>query len=135
MHVCIQFNFSLLSPYSVIPSGPLVVTKKDSSSVSLSWKRPSADHYNGQLMGYTVEIEDLNGVPQKAPKETTNTFEISTQIDGLKSDTEYIFHVSARTAAGSGPTATVSGCTTEGGKGCLSKNIIIPYVHVQQGVK
>ena len=99
--------------------------------MSLSWKPPPAEHHNGQLIGYTVEVKDLNGVLQ-ASKESADTFET---INGLNSDTEYVFHVSARNAAGSGPTAIVSECTAEGGKGCLSENIITPRVHVQQGVK
>ena len=113
------FNLSLLPPYSVVPSAPptdLHVDRKDSSSLSLSWKPPPADYHNGKLIGYTVEIEDLNGVPQQASKQPANNFET---IDGLNSDTEYIFHVSARTAAGSGPTATVLERTAEGGKGGL----------------
>ena len=107
---------SILPPYSIAPSAAptnLVVTHKDSSSVSLSWKPPPADHHNGQLIGYTVEVKDLHGISQQAPKHTANTFKT---IDGLNSDTEYKFHVSARTADGSGPAATVSGRTDKGGK-------------------
>ena len=80
--------------------------------MSLSWKLPPADHHNGQLIGYTVQVEDLNGVSQQASKHPDSTF---VKIDGLKSDTEYKFHVSARTAAGSGPAATVSGRTNKKG--------------------
>ena len=111
---------SLLPPCSVVPSASptdLCVASKDSSSVSLSWKPPPAKNHNGQLIGYTVEVKDVNGVSQQAPKELTSTFET---IDGLNSDTEYVFHISARTAAGSGPAATVLGCTAEGGEDCLS---------------
>ena len=113
---------SLLAPYFVVPSAAptdLRVTDKDSSSVSLSWKPPPADHHNGQLIGYTVEIE---GVSQQPSKQSDSTSE-SAKIDGLKSDTEYVFHVSARTAAGSGPAATISGRTAEGGKGYLSETL------------
>ena len=98
--------------------------------MSLSWKEPPKEHHNGKLISYTVVTYENN--VQQTSKQSANTVET---IDGLKSDTEYVFHVSARTAAGSGPAETVSGRTAEGGRGCLSENIIIPYVHVQQGVK
>ena len=107
---------SLLPPYSVVPSAAptnLLVAHKNSSSVSLSWEPPPADHHNGQLIGYTVEVKNVNGVPQQASKQLDSNF---VKIDGLNSDTEYEFHVSARTAAGSGPIATVSECTDKEGK-------------------
>ena len=100
--------------------------------MSLSWKPPPAKHHNGQLIGYTVEVKDVNGVFQQASKQSADTFET---INGLNSNTEYEFHVSARNAAGSGPTTTVSERTAEGGKGYTSEHIIIPRMHVQQGVK
>jgi hypothetical protein len=81
--------------------------------VSLSWNPPPEEHHNGKLVGYTVEVKDLNGVPQQASKQPTNNFE---KIVGLNSDTEYKFHVSARTAAGSGPAATISERTAKRGK-------------------
>jgi hypothetical protein len=84
--------------------------------VSLSWNPPPEEHHNGQLIGYTVEVKDLNGVPQQASKQPTNKFE--TIVD-LNPDTEYEFHVSARTAAGSGPAATISERTDKRGKGGL----------------
>jgi hypothetical protein len=81
--------------------------------VSLSWKAPPEEHHNGQLIGYTVEVKDLNGVPQQVSKQPTKKFET---IDGLYSDTEYKFHVSARTAAGNGPAATISERTAKQSK-------------------
>ena len=82
--------------------------------MSLSWEEPPKKHHNGKLIGYTVVTYE-NGLPQ-ASKQSANIVET---IEDLKSDTEYKFHVSARTAAGSGPAATVSGRTAEGGKGCM----------------
>ena len=110
---------TLLPTYSVVPSASptdLRVASKDSSSVSLSWKPPPAETHNGQLIGYTVEVKDVNGLSQRASKEPASTF---AKIDGLNSDTEYEFHVSARTAAGRGPAKTVSGRTDKDGKGDL----------------
>ena len=110
---------SLLPPYSVVPTAAptnLIVTRKDSSSVSLSWNPPPAEHHNGQLIGYTVEVKDVNGMSQQDPEQPTSNF---AKIDGLNSDTEYKFHVSARTAAGSGPVATKSEHTDKEGKGGL----------------
>ena len=90
--------------------------------MSLSWKPPPAEHHNGQLIGYTVEITDVNGIPQQDSEQSDSNF---VKIDGLNSDTEYKFHVSARTAAGSGPAATISGHTAEGGKGGLWYGVLL----------
>ena len=125
---------SLLPPCSVVPSAAptdLYVTDKDSSSVSLSWKPPPADHHNGQLIGYTVEIKDVDGVSQQPSKQSDST---SAKIDGLKSDTEYKFHVSARTAAGSGPAATVSGRTNKEGEGCTKQTCTVIIVVAYQNI-
>ena len=119
---------SLLPPYSVVPSASptdLRVTDKDSTSVSLSWKPPPADHHNGQLIGYTVEIKDVDGVSQQPSKQSDSTF---AKIDGLKSDTVYKFHVSARTATGSGPAVTVLGRTNKEGEGCTKQTCIVIIV-------
>ena len=109
---------SLFPPYSVhvVPSAPtdLVFTPKEySTSVSLSWKPPK-EHHNGKLIDYTI-VTKRDGVLQ-ASKQSANTVEI---IDGLNSDTEYEFQVSARNAAGNGPAATVLGCTGKKGSGFL----------------
>ena len=110
----------LLPPYSVVPSARprgLEVTHKDSNSVSLRWNPPPAENYNGQIIEYTVEIKDVNGEPQRAPKYPTKT---RVTIDGLNSDTMYKFHVSAMTAAGSaGHAAIVSVRTDKEGKSGL----------------
>ena len=57
----------------------------------------------------------MDGVSQQPSKQSDSTF---AKIDGLNSDTEYTFRVSAMTAAGSGPAATVSGRTNKEGEGC-----------------
>ena len=122
----------LLPPYSVVPSAAptdLCVTDKDSSSVSLSWKPPPAGHHNGQRIGYTVEIKDVDGVSQQPSKQSDSTF---AKIDGLNSDTEYKFHVSDRTAADSGPAATVSGRTDKESEGCTKQTYIVIIVVAYQ---
>jgi hypothetical protein len=81
--------------------------------VSLSWEPPPVENHNGQLIGYKVEVKDLSGVLQQASRQPADKFET---IVGLNSDTEYKFHVSARTAAGSGPAATISERTAEQSK-------------------
>ena len=116
----------LLPPYSIVPSAAptnLIVAHKDSSSVSLSWKPPPAETNNGQLTGYAVQIKDVHGLSQAFKQlDSTCTF---VEIDELNPDTEYKFHVSAWTAAGSGPTATVSGRTAKGGKGGLYYGVLL----------
>ena len=53
---------------------------------------------------------------------------------GLKSDTEYKFHVSARTTAGSGPAATVLGRTNKEGEGCTKQTCTVIIVVAYQNI-
>ena len=76
----------------------------------LSWDPPPAEQHNGQLIGYTIEVKYQTSKAQAQPPLTPVTPE-ATVVDGLTPNTEYIFEVSAMTAAGSGPPASIQDCT------------------------
>ena len=112
------YLFSLHNIYSIVPSAPprdVLVIPKDSRSVSLSWNAPPAADHNGQLTGYTVKVKDQNWGESRPSLTTENTC-TSTNVDGLKPNTDYIFEVSAMTAAGSGVSTPTTHRTTEEGK-------------------
>ena len=104
---------SLLPPHSAAPSAPPrdLVTSSDSSSVSLSWNPPAAEHHNGQLTGYTVKYG--TSADAQSSKATSDT---SIKIADLNSNTEYTFLVCAKNAAGDGPFASKSQRTAQIGK-------------------
>jgi hypothetical protein len=80
--------------------------------VSLSWNPPPAKDHNGQLTGYTVKYGTSADALSSKPTDDT-----SIRIDGLNSNTEYTFQVSAKNAAGSGPfTPSISQRTAQIGK-------------------
>ena len=83
--------------------------------MSLSWNPPPIADHNGQLTGYTIKVKDQNGDEARDPLTTDNTC-TSKKVDGLKPNTEYIFEVSAMTAAGSGTPKSINKSTAEGGK-------------------
>ena len=83
--------------------------------MSLSWNAPPAADHNGQLTGYTIKVKDQNG-DEARPSLTTDNTCTSTNVDGLKPNTDYIFQVSAMTAAGTGTPTSKKGHTAEGGK-------------------
>ena len=77
----------------------------------LSWKPPPAEQRNGQLTGYTIEVKcQTPGAKARDPLTVVGTSE-ATKVDGLTPNTKYIFQVSAMTAAGSGPPASIQHCT------------------------
>ena len=84
--------------------------------MSLSWSAPPAADHNGQLTGYTIKVKDQFSL-------TTDSTCTSKEVDGLKPNTEYIFEVSAMTAAGSGISTSITHRTTEEGKMAYYDNI------------
>ena len=81
--------------------------------MSLSWNAPPTANHNGQLTGYTIKVKDQNGGQISLTTDSTCTCKM---VDGLKPNTEYVFEVSAMTAAGSGRHKSINKCTAEGGK-------------------
>ena len=82
--------------------------------MKLFWNPPPKEKQNGAIIGYRVEV---NGPD---PIYSVNVVDKNAKVDRLRPNTKYIFKVSAKTEAGSGPAATVECITCPGGK-------IIPY--------
>ena len=75
------------------------------TSVKLSWGTVPKDQWNGEITGYSIQVE--------GPDTTRNipiTGEYATfkELFDLKPSTEYSFSVSAETVAGIGPAINVS---------------------------
>ena len=80
------------------------------TSVKLFWNPPPKEKQNGAIIGYRVEV---NGPD---PIYSVNVVDKNAKVDRLRPNTKYIFKVSAKTEAGSGPAATVKCITHPGGK-------------------
>ena len=117
---CTQFTW--FAPYitPTVPSVPLGVTLRGSTSTSLqvSWSTPSFS--NGANLTYRVEytgVATLNAVNDSFS--TLNFLESSTTsvtISGLVPFSTYTIGVRASTSAGVGPTASINATTTESGE-------------------
>ena len=107
----------------IAPSGSpewLTVRCGHPTSVQLSWSAVPEDQQNGEITGYSMQVEGPN---------TTRNVQIATTVTGhtedaynseevcdLRPSTEYTFSVSAKTVAGSGPAISVSFVTPQQGK-------------------
>ena len=74
---------------------------------------PPLEEQNGVITGYTVQVEGPDSSREFSVQNASTT---SVEVSGLKPFTSYTFHVSAMTKAGTGPAATISSTTPEGGK-------------------
>ena len=100
--------------------GELKVSHSLPTTAQLSWSPLPEEKRNGVITGYKVQIEgpDLQREIQVEDAKTT-----SFEIPNLKPFTSYTFKVSAINKVGTGPTATVSSKTPEGGKvSCIGYN-------------
>ena len=118
---------------TIAPSGSpkwLTVGCNLPTSVQLSWGAVPEDQQNGEITGYSIQVEGPG---------TTRSIQIATTVSDwtrilyrplslmedeytsekvcdLKPSTEYTFNVSATTKAGSGPAISVSFVTPQEGK-------------------
>ena len=102
--------------YNPAPSGSpggLSVRHKLPTTAELSWSPVSVEKQNGVITGYIVKVVGSDS-PGEIPVLSAGT--TSVQIPGLRPFTSYTFNVSAMTKAGTGPAATISSKTPEGGK-------------------
>ena len=122
MRVCAQLHaqahiiIHTHTPTHPAPSdapGDVKVSHSLPTTAQLSWSPLPEEKRNGVITGYKVQIEgpDLQQEIQVEDAKTT-----SLEIPNLKSSTSYTFKVSAINKVGTGPTATVSSKTPEGGK-------------------
>ena len=100
----------------IVPSGTpgeLLVSHTLPTSVQLSWTPVPEDLQNGNITGYTVQVEGPDST-QEIPVMHGNA--TSYEVSGLKPYTTYTFSVSAMTEAGIGPAISTSSATPQGGK-------------------
>ncbi|XP_043676296.1 tyrosine-protein phosphatase Lar isoform X1 [Vespula pensylvanica] len=69
-------------------------------TLCVTWDKPLRQHRNGQIIGYDVQFNKKNDHSSIIERNTTKTREV---FSNLEEDTEYVFHVRARTMRGSGP--------------------------------
>ena len=96
-----------------IAPGCLNVTHSLPTTAKLSWTLLPMEKQNGIITGYTVQVE---GPDSSREVSVPNTSTTSVEVPGLMPFTSYTFSVSAMTKAGTGPAATISSTTPEGGK-------------------
>ena len=93
--------------------GRLGIRHKLSTTAELSWSPVPVEKQNGIITGYTVKVVGPDS-PREIPVQGAGT--TSVEIPGLRPFTSYTFNVSAMTKGGTGPAATVSSKTPEGGE-------------------
>ena len=116
--------------HTLAPSGtPEWLTVRGSlpTSVQLSWGAVPKDQRNGEITGYSIQVEGPDTTRNVTRKTTTvsdwmhslmedaYTSE-SDEVSDLRPSTEYTFSVSAKTVAGSGPAISVSFVTPQEGE-------------------
>ena len=83
------------------------------NSIMLRWDLPEADHQNGEITGYVVDINVM---------ESGEQFELITNLTSLNVDflqpfTTYLCRIAARTSVGTGPySITITATTLQDGK-------------------
>ncbi|XP_076680114.1 tyrosine-protein phosphatase Lar isoform X4 [Andrena cerasifolii] len=85
------------------PTGPptnLSYFFQTPDTVCVTWDTPIRQHRNGQIIGYDVQFNKKNDHSTAIDRNTTKTRAVFTN---LEENTEYVFHVRAHTARGSGP--------------------------------
>ena len=118
MHACMSITVALhaYAHFDSAPSGSpggLSVRHRLPTTAELSWSTIPVEKQNGVITGYKVKIVGPDS-PGEIPLHGAGT--TSVQIPGLRPFTSYTFNVSAMTKSGTGPAATISSKTPEGGK-------------------
>ena len=111
-HTCIHTH----THTDLAPSGSpgrLDVRHKLPTIAELSWSHVPIEKQNGVITGYTVKVVGPDS-PREIPVQGADT--TSVEIPGLRPFTSYTFNISAMTKAGTGPAATISSKTPEGGE-------------------
>ena len=94
---------------SIAPEG-LHITHSLPTTAELSWSPLPLEKRNGVISGYTIQVVGPDS-SREIPVQDAETTTVK-----LRPFTSYTFHVSAMTKAGTGPVATISSTTPEGGE-------------------
>jgi hypothetical protein len=84
--------------------------------VHLFWERPPAEDDDDKPTGYVVKVKQCGSSAESEDEIVKVTGDTFTTIDGLNSNTKYIFQVSAKNAAGNGPPTSKRHRTAQIGK-------------------
>ena len=107
-------------PAPSIAPGGLNITHSHPTTAELSWSPLPVEKRNGVITGYTIQVEGPDFSREISVQDGNMS---SVEVPGLRPFTSYTFHVSAMTKAGTGPVATVSSTTPEGGEMSMSSHI------------
>ena len=114
-------------PFNLAPSGSpgeFRVNHRLPTTAEFSWTPVPKDKQNGVITGYTVQI--VGAISTSRQEISVEADATSVEIFNLTPFTSYNFSISAMTKAGSGPIATISSRTLEGGKTkCITCNYYI----------
>ena len=107
-----QRIFILITYMHPAPSGEPggLKCRETATSVNLTWSSPPKEKQNGVIIGYKVEVEGPD------PLSCIDVADTNAKVDELRPNTKYIFKVSAKTAVGIGPAASLKCTTCEEGK-------------------
>ena len=95
------------------PHRGLTISHDLPTTVQLSWMPLSGDEEKTIITGYTVLVEGAESTQQVSVQDANAS---SIEVSGLKPFTAYTYRISARSSLGTGPVATISSTTPEGGE-------------------
>ena len=118
VNVTCTCSYKHVHTLTIAPSGtPKWLTVRCSlpTSVWLSWGDVPEDQQNGEITGYSIQVEGRNTTRNVQTTRGYFTLAVYTseEISDLRPSTEYIFSVSAETTVGSGPAISVSFITPQ----------------------
>ncbi|XP_022783215.1 titin-like isoform X2 [Stylophora pistillata] len=89
------------------PPSSFTVTASSSTSITASWRLPSADSRHGIITGFKLYYKRKGSVGLAAMVTVNNGTVFAEDVPGLEKYTEYEFQVLAFTSAGDGPKSSV----------------------------
>ena len=116
MHVptcTLLYMYTHIDPAPSGSPGRLRVEHKLPTTAELYWSPVPEEKRNSIIAGYTVRVVGPDS-PVEIQVQGADT--TSVEIPGLRPSTSYTFNVSAMTNTGTGPAATISSKTPEGGE-------------------
>ena len=95
------------------PHRELIIRHDLPTTAQLSWMPLSGDEEKTIITKYTVLVEGAESTQQVSLQDANAS---SIEVSGLKPFTLYTYRISARSRLGTGPVATISSTTPEGGE-------------------